>query len=175
MSHKRYAYKCTIKGPLTKCNYNGPACQTTLQKCHLIPFLASPWTPNKKVRWEKGEKLFPHLTNQGPFLSKAKPELEKKKKQQHDIAWSSSRISESPAKKQETVSEMFERQEMCQPSSTRLLETGMGSFWMIGTTCCHYQLRLRELTRYAWLFYPVPERQCFSMAEGSYSLFNIAN
>lgn len=172
MSHKGNVYQCTIKGPLTKVQLQWTCLPGSSPEVPLDTILASPWTPSKKVKWEKGEKLFPHLTNQGPFLSKAKSDL---KKQQHDVSWSSSRISEIPAKKQETVSQMFERQEMCQPSSTRLLETGMGSFWMIGTTCCHYQLRLRELTWYAWLFYPVPERQCFSMAQGSYSLFNTAN
>lgn len=53
----------------------------------------------------------------------------------------------------------------CQPSSTRLLEMGMRSSWMIGMTCCHYQLRVRKFTWCASPFYPVPGRQHFSMVE----------
>lgn len=56
------------------------------------------------------------------------------------------------AKKQETVSEMFERLGSVPVLIHRFPEMGMGSSGMIGTICCHYQLRVRELTRNVWPF-----------------------
>lgn len=82
-----------------------------LKKCHLIAFLTSPWAPMRRENEKKGE-ISPHTHT----LSKSSSVLLKAKQSQE---WKSNNmiylglLPESVrilAKKQETVSEMFERQ-----------------------------------------------------------------
>lgn len=135
-----------------------------LKRCHLIAFLTSPWAPNEKEKWEKGEIFFLLLANQAAFCLKQSKVRIEKATTWYILVFFQNQQEFSPKSKNQYL-KCLNGKGPCQPSSTRLLEMGMRRSWMIGMTCCHYQLRVRELTWYAQPFYPVPERQPFSTVE----------
>lgn len=131
-----------------------------LKRCYLIAFLTSPWAPPWEGKMRRGRSPTPTLSTSSSILSKAK-QSQDLKKQQHDISWSFSRIRKFSPKSKKQYLKCLKGRGLRQPSSARLLEMGMRSFWMIGMTCCHYQLRIRELTCYAWPFYPGQQGSIF--------------
>lgn len=135
-----------------------------LKRCHLIAFLTSSWAPREKGKWEeKGNSPPTPLSKSSRVLSKAKSEL-KKATTWYILVFFQNQWEFLPKSKKQYL-KCLKGKGLCQPSSTRLLEMEMRRSWMIGMTCCHYHLRVGELTWYAWPFYPVPEKQHFFMVE----------
>lgn len=124
-----------------------------LKRCHLIAFLTSPWAPHEKENWEGGDPPTPTLSTSSRVLSKAKQSQDLKATTWYILVFFQNQWEFSPKSKKQYL-KCLKGRGLCQPSSTRLLEMGMRSFRMIGMTCCHYQLRVGELTWYAWPLYP---------------------
>lgn len=80
-----------------------------LKRCHLIAFLTSPWAPNEEEKWEGGGPLTPTLSTSSSVLSKAKQSQDLKSNNMIYLGLFPESVRVL-AKKQETVSEMFERQ-----------------------------------------------------------------